>query len=78
MNTQVSHEISKIKKKILKKTYRTRSVEELDNDKLVWVYDWDLAEILEQHQLWVQSKGFQGKQADLHNADLRCVDLSWN
>lgn len=36
-----------------------------------------LNEILEQHQLWLNTKGVEGKRADLRGADLRCSDLRY-
>lgn len=33
-----------------------------------------LQQILAEHKLWLESGGKQGKQADLHEADLRIKD----
>ena len=35
-----------------------------------------LNRILEQNQLWLNTKGVEGKRADLGGADLRCADLT--
>lgn len=37
----------------------------------------NLNEILEQHKLWIDSKGTEGKLADLRGVDLRYTDLRY-